>query len=109
MATDHDCKPHVFAFVERNFGNHYRCRTPILTVAASPSLLWPPDGRMVSVTVSGTISGANLAPQATFSVHDEYGVIQPTGTTTIGSGGTFSFPILLQASRQDGDLNGRRY
>src|SRR5215472_9127319 len=66
---------------------------PILTVTADPATLWPPDGRMVQVTVSGSISGGHLAPQATFSVHDEYGSVQPSGTITIGAGGSFSFQI----------------
>jgi hypothetical protein len=82
---------------------------PILTVAVNPATLWPPDGRMVQITVSGTISGGNLAPQATFSVHDEYGSVQPNGTVTLGAGGSFSFQINLQASRNGQDTNGRRY
>jgi hypothetical protein len=82
---------------------------PILTVTANPAMLWPPDGRMVQVTVSGAISGGNLAPQATFSVRDEYGSIQPSVTITIGAGGSFSFEINLQASRDGQDTNGRRY
>jgi hypothetical protein len=67
---------------------------------------------MVSVTVFGTItdSGSGVDPtKVTFSVLDEYGSIQPSGPVTLGSGGSYSFMISLQASRHGGDKNGRRY
>ena len=64
------------------------------------------------MTVSGTIvdtdSGVN-ASTATYEVKDEYGQIQPTGTISLGPGGTYSFIVLLRASRRGSDLNGRHY
>ena len=85
---------------------------PRLKVTASPSSLWPPDGRMVSVTVSGSsldrLSGMDRA-SASFAVVDEYGTIQPSGPVTLGSGGGFSFPVSLQASRRSDDADGRHY
>jgi hypothetical protein len=67
---------------------------------------------MVPVTVSGTItdtgSGVN-ANSAAYSVKDEYGEVQPMGAITLGPGGNYSFSILLQASRQGTDLDGRHY
>jgi hypothetical protein len=67
---------------------------------------------MVPVTILGTItdtdSGVN-ANSAAYAVKDEYGEIQPKGAITLGPGGTYSFNVLLQASRLGTDLDGRRY
>ena len=85
---------------------------PAISVSANPSSLWPPNGRMVPVTVSGTItdnlSGVNPS-SATFAVHDEYGLVQPSGPVTLGSGGSYSFVVSLQASRDGSDQDGRQY
>jgi hypothetical protein len=95
------------------FLNKAPIRTPpVITLSASPKVLWPPNGRMLPVTISGTItdtgSGVNLT-SAAYAVKDEYGEIQPTGAITVGSGGIYSFTVLLQASRLGTDLDGRRY
>jgi hypothetical protein len=85
---------------------------PALNVSARPSRLWPPNGKMVSVTVSGMItdSSSGVDPTtATFSVADEYGSVQPTGPVSLGPGGSYLFTILLEASRLGGDKNGRQY
>lgn len=85
---------------------------PAITVSASPSILWPPNGRLVPVTVFGTItdtvSGVNPT-SPTYAVKDEYGLVQPSGAISLGPGGSYSFLILLQASRLGSDFNGRHY
>jgi len=85
---------------------------PVITLSATPKVLWPPNGKMVPVTVSGTItdtgSGVNVN-SAAYAVKDEYGKVQPHGAITLGPGGAYSFTILLQASRLGTDLDGRRY
>ncbi len=86
---------------------------PVITLSAAPKILWPPNGKIVPVTVSGTIfdsgSGVN-ANSAAYSVNDEYGEVQPMGAITLGGpGGNYSFTVLLQASRRGSDLDGRRY
>ncbi|HKD08853.1 MAG TPA: hypothetical protein VKB79_23325 [Bryobacteraceae bacterium] len=85
---------------------------PVITVSATPAILWPPDGRMVTVTVSGNItdnlSGVN-AGGATFSVYDRAGAIQPSGPVTVAPDGSFSFTVQLQASLNSLDFNGRQY
>jgi FG-GAP-like repeat/FG-GAP repeat len=85
---------------------------PRITVALNPVALWPPKGKLVPVTVSGTItdtgSGVN-ASTATYAVKDEYGEVQPTGRISLGPTGNYSFKIWLQASRRGSDLDGRRY
>ena len=86
---------------------------PIITVASTPKLLWPPNGAMVPVTISGTITDTESGVDGhslTFSVHGiEYGEVQPAGAITLGAGGTFSFTVSLRAARQGSDRDGRRY
>ena len=86
--------------------------SPVITAFATPRVLWPPNGRMVSVTVSGTItdtgSGVNVN-SAAYAVKDEYGEVQPTGAIPLSVSGNYSFNILLQASRRGADVDGRRY
>jgi len=85
---------------------------PIISVSANPSILWPPDGRLVTVTISGNmtdnLSGVNPAT-ATFSVYDRAGAIQPSGPVTVAPDGSFSFAVQLQASLNALDFNGRQY
>jgi glycosidase len=85
---------------------------PAVNVSASPSSIWPPNGRMVTVTVSGTItdtlSGVDTSTAA-FAVVDEYGNVNPNGLVTLGPGGNYTFTVSLQASRNGNDLDGRQY
>jgi hypothetical protein len=85
---------------------------PVITLSTTPKLLWPANGRTVPVTVMGTItdtgSGVNTKTAA-YVVKDEYGEVQPQGTIALGPTGSYSFTILLQASRLGIDKDGRRY
>jgi probable HAF family extracellular repeat protein len=85
---------------------------PAITIMASPAELWPPNGKLIPVTVSGTIldSGVGVDPSAaTFAVLDEYGVVHPTGPLTLQPNGAYSFTVSLQASRRGSDADGRHY
>lgn len=85
---------------------------PALTVAVHPATLWPPNGAVVKVVVSGAIADAisGVDPSGvSFRVTDEYGSIQPMGPVTLGTGGSYSFGVSLQASRRGTDLDGRLY
>jgi hypothetical protein len=86
---------------------------PVITVSTTPKSLWPPNGRTVTVTVSGTITDtaacAVNAKSAAYVVTDEYGQVQPTGGIILGAGGTYSFTVPLQASRMGKDPDGRQY
>jgi hypothetical protein len=86
--------------------------SPVITLSASPKMLWPPNSRLVTVTLSGAItdsgSGVN-ASTAEYAVQDEYGEVQPFGKITLDPAGNYSFTILLRAGRRDNDLNGRQY
>lgn len=89
------------------------CTTPpTITFSASPKLLWPPNGEMVPVKVSGKITDAGTGctvKSATYTVTDEYGEVQPSGPVTLGPGDVFSFTVLLRASRFGTDIDGRLY
>lgn len=85
---------------------------PQIDTTASPTSLWPPNGKLVPVTVSGTMTddGSGVDPAtASFSVLDEYGAVQPAGPITVAADGSFSFTVRLEARRAGGDRDGRHY
>jgi hypothetical protein len=83
---------------------------PTFTMAVNPTKIWSPNGAMVPVTVSGVVTerGSGVG-SATYSVKDEYNTVQPTGPITVAADGSYSVPVLLQASRKGADKNGRTY
>jgi hypothetical protein len=100
-------------------------RTPpaVIVNTASPNILWPPNGKYVTVIVTGTVvddlSGVNPA-SLRFAVADEYGRVQPSGPIVDVSGSAptafggfemvnFSFQVNLQARRFGYDFDGRQY
>ena len=85
---------------------------PSIVLNASLTSLWPPNGKLVPDTITGTITDAltGVDPATvTFAVTDEYGQVQPAGTVSLGADGRFSFVIALEASRLGADRDGRRY
>jgi uncharacterized repeat protein (TIGR01451 family) len=85
---------------------------PAIVISANPLSLWPPNGKMVPVTISGTITdtGSGVNPSSgSFAVSDEYGTVQPVGPFTINPDGTYYFTVNLQASRLGSDKDGRQY
>jgi hypothetical protein len=85
---------------------------PAVTASASLSQLWPPNGKLVPVTVSGKITDATSGVDpgsARFEVVDSYGKVQPTGAVTLRGDGSYSFTVNLEASRLGTDLAGRTY
>jgi hypothetical protein len=85
--------------------------SPVITVTADPTSLWPANGKLVSITISGEMTDASRLDPSTlaFRVADEYGELQPTGAFTVDSSGLFSFAVSLEARRLGHDLDGRRY
>lgn len=76
---------------------------PAINLSADPSILWPPNHKMVNVTIGGgaedSLSGvASVA----FTVTDEYGSIEPKVSG-------FNTTIPLEAWRNGNDNDGRRY
>jgi hypothetical protein len=87
---------------------------PAITVSATPETLWPPNSKLVQVTIVGTItdadSGVDPSTPPAYAVKDEYGLIQPSGSiTTVDASGRYAFMIHLQASRDGNDPDGRQY
>jgi len=85
---------------------------PTLTIAATPDTLWPPNGKMIPVTITGAITdaGSDLDPStATYAVTDEYGNVQPSAPFTVGLDSSYAVTIKLQASRNGNDKDGRQY
>lgn len=76
---------------------------PTVTVSATPSILWPPNHRLVNVTIDGSAvdRGSGVA-SVEITVADEYGQYN---MTVPGFGST----IQLEASRDGNDRNGRVY
>jgi hypothetical protein len=82
---------------------------PSVTVSVTPTSIWSPTGKLVPVTVSGTASDNGGLSRVTFTVTDEYRLVQPSGQVSVGSDGSYSFAISLQASRTGSDKDGRTY
>lgn len=85
---------------------------PAVTLFASPTILWPPNGKMLPVIVSGTIKDIGsgvIASSVEYAVTDEYGMVLPRGHMTLDSSGNYSFTVLLRASREGNDKDGRHY
>jgi len=80
-------------------------KTPptVASLAADPSILWPPNHKMKDVTISGSASdsGAGVA-SVSISVSDEYGIFN---MSNLGFGDV----IQLEAWRKGTDTDGRRY
>jgi hypothetical protein len=86
--------------------------SPVTSLSRKPSLLWPPDGKLVPVDISGKMTDEQSgidAPTAAFHVVDEYGLIQPAGPIAMEPDGSYSIRVLLEASRRGRDRDGRRY
>jgi virginiamycin B lyase len=85
---------------------------PSVSCRATPNTLWPPNGSSVPVTISGSVTAGTsaLAPGGTgYTVSDEYGQVQPSGSIALGAGGSYSFAISLIAARNGNDKDGRTY
>lgn len=83
---------------------------PQLTLnAPNPSILWPPDGRMRDVEISGSaVDGGSGLSSVDYTVTDEYGEFASSGAVNVSNGG-FSFKVSLKAWRNRADLDGRVY
>jgi hypothetical protein len=81
----------------------------LILSSVTPELLWPPNGKMKDVTVSGSITDALSGVKSlTYTVIDEYGEINTTGTVPT-TGGPFTLVVELMAMRNGNDLDGRVY
>jgi hypothetical protein len=99
-ATDTNGSGHYtrawFTFTTKN-----QNQTQIM-IAASPNILWPPNHKMRTVKITGSVSGMSSGMTLTFTVADEYHLVEPSLTG-------FNQTIQLQAWREGQDKNGRIY
>jgi len=85
---------------------------PNVSCTVAPTTLWPPNGKPVVVSVSGNITpGTQAIPSGgtTYSLIDEYGQVQPSGSVALDAGGTYSLEVSLLAARNGNDRDGRTY
>ena len=73
-------------------------------LTADPAVIWPPNQKMITVTLSGAMTDAGTGLRgATFRVLDEYGAVQPSIDPVDGDGQSlveFSRTVELEASRR---------
>lgn len=74
---------------------------PVVSINASPNSIWPPNGKMVDVKITGNSSDSHLKT-TTFHIKDEYNQIQPPLSY-------FGQTIQLEAKRNGDDADGRVY
>ena len=81
-----------------------------IVATVSPGLLWPPNGALIPVTVSGTaFDGGSGIGTIRWKVVDEYRQYEPSGSVTVPGNGPFSFQVPLLADRRGNDKDGRHY
>jgi hypothetical protein len=87
-------------------------KPPVVTIAATPTSLWPPNGKLRPVFIWGMItdagSGVNWST-ASYSVIDEYGQVQPRGPIIPFFKEWYLATVWLQSSRNGNDKDGRKY
>jgi hypothetical protein len=84
---------------------------PLINVAANPSSA-PKRNTALNVTISGSVTDtpSGVKPEsATYTVIDEYGVKQPTGSVFLQSNGSYYFTLSLPATRNNKDSDGHKY
>lgn len=76
---------------------------PVLTLAPSTGVLWPPNKKLVPVTIDGLATDETELAGVEITVSDEYGSMN--GQVVPGFGST----VWLEAWREGNDLDGRVY
>ena len=76
---------------------------PTVNITANPNTLWPPNHKMVGVSIGGDAADSlsNIAA-TTFSVEDEYNTVEPAISG-------FGSIIQLESWREGNDKDGRIY
>lgn len=84
---------------------------PELTLTATPSVIWPPNGQMVNVSIhgNGTDSASGLE-SVSYVVTDEYGTpLNIPSRVLIGSSANWTESLASEARREGKDKDGRTY
>lgn len=84
-----------------------------VTATATPAILFPPNGRFVTVRVTGTVVATSTEPKMFFVVTDEYRRFEPRAHFRPVKVGTnkwaYSFVVPLQAKVSQQVNDGRHY
>ena len=84
---------------------------PTVQLTADPSTIWPPNGLMMPITLTGTGADAvsGLA-QVSYVVTDEYGTTLSIGTRPLsGASANWAETLAIESRRNGDDLDGRLY
>lgn len=77
--------------------------SPVVNISAEPESLWPPNKKMVDVSINGSATDVTSAiSSVNITVTDEYGIYNMTVPN-------FGSAIQLEAWREGTDSDGRRY
>ena len=84
---------------------------PTITITADPTVLWPPNGRRVVVTVSGSaVDEPSGLAGVSYEIVDEYGLAFSIPPRVLeGRSMTWEEAVALEARRDGSDRDGRRY
>ncbi|MDQ3289549.1 MAG: hypothetical protein M3Q42_15125 [Pseudomonadota bacterium] len=89
------------------------CAGPALVSAtATPTVLWPPNGKFVTVNVTGNVTpqqNCAMPDGIVYTVIDEYNELSTAPVAVALASGAFSFQFQVEASRKGTDLDGRLY
>jgi hypothetical protein len=78
-------------------------RPPQITITATPDVIWPPDHKMVPVTIAGGVNAnGSIIKSVSISVSDEYGKYEYKNLA-------FGSTVMLEAWRNGNDTDGRKY
>jgi hypothetical protein len=82
---------------------------PVVTATVNPSTA-SKSPRPVTVTITGSVTdGLSGVSSASYTVIDEYGVTQPSGSVTLSEKGNYSFTLTLPATKNGPDKDGHLY
>lgn len=85
---------------------------PSVVATATPTTLWPPNGKLVTISVSGSVTpqqNCAMPEYVSFAILDEYGEFDTDLTGEPLTNGAFAFTVQVEASRLGGDADGRHY
>jgi len=82
---------------------------PVVTTTVNPSTA-SKSPRPVTVTITGSVTdGLSGVNSASYTVIDEYGVTQPSGSVTLSEKGNYSFTLTLPSTKNGPDKDGHLY
>jgi uncharacterized lipoprotein YddW (UPF0748 family) len=84
---------------------------PSVSLSASPNRIWPPNGKMIPVTL--TLNGSDAVSglsSVSYTITDEYGTsLSIPARSLSGNAASWTETLPVEARRSGGDLDGRLY